>query len=31
MNGLRRPLPMDKRTIDFKTLVSQGKMVAGLR
>ena len=31
MNALRRPLPMDKRQIDFKTLAIAGKMYAGLK
>ena len=31
MNGLRRPLPMDKQKINFKTLVSQGRIAGSLK
>jgi capping protein alpha len=31
MNGLRRPLPIDKQKVNFKTLVSQGRLAGSLR
>ena len=31
MNGLRRPLPIDKQKINFKTLVSQGRLAGSLK
>jgi capping protein alpha len=31
MNGLRRPLPIDKQKVNFKTLVSQGRLAGSLK
>lgn len=31
MNGLRRPLPIDKQKVNFKTLASQGRLAGSLR
>jgi len=31
MNGLRRPLPIDKKPVDFRNLITQGRLAGQLR